>query len=101
MSRLLAGPVPPPRPPPPAFPPRPAPFAPGAAGATGAGFSPTVNTPPLFVTIILPSGENRGCEPPPPPSGFIEPSLTLTIWSPPPPPAPPPRCGAGGTGWPG
>src|SRR5579871_2503267 len=113
-SRLLAGPLPPPRPP---LPPRPAPFAPRPAcapapapactpacatapcGAAPARFvpgacvvgAPIVNTPPLLVTIILPSGENCGCDPPPPtPSGVIDPSLSSTTCSPLLPPTNPP-----------
>src|SRR5262245_12876309 len=52
-STLLAGPACAPAPPPP-------------GGVPDVGFAPIVNTEPLFVAIILPSGENCGCVPLPP-----------------------------------
>src|SRR5215831_10693458 len=80
-SMPLAGPVLPPRP-------ACAPAPPPAGGVAGAGFAPIVNTEPLFVAIILPSGENCGCVPLPP-SGVVDKSLIWSTCRPP---------GMGGTG---
>ena len=59
------------------------PLATPAGGAAG-GSRADREHPPLFVAIILPSGENCGCVPLPP-SGVIDMSLMWITCSPPPP----------------